>query len=172
MKSLTKYQEKLIEDNINLAYKFAHKSTQIYNYDFDESLSIAFLGLVKAAIYYNAEKSKFSTYAYTAMNNEFIQLKRKENKYKGYTILSLEDILSNDTEDLNIKDIIIDSEDCIDTLSTKLQFNSAYKLLNDTEKIIIKLLANYTQQQISKMLGVSQAKVSRTLSKFKKLLQQ
>ena len=64
---------KLIEDNINIAYELTHKYYEMTKgkLTFDELNSICNYGLVKAANTYNQNKGfAFSTYAYKVISNE------------------------------------------------------------------------------------------------------
>ena len=63
---LTSNQKNLVEENHNLIYGFA----KLHKIDVNEHYDVLAIGLCKAAIAYDADKSKFSTYAYQKMKGE------------------------------------------------------------------------------------------------------
>ncbi|MBS6195444.1 MAG: hypothetical protein KH828_07685 [Clostridiales bacterium] len=70
-------REELITENIGLAYYMANRfrSTHI---EYEELVSLAFLGLVEAANANNPEKdTKFATFAAIVMRNEIMQFAKK-----------------------------------------------------------------------------------------------
>lgn len=67
MKPLTEEQQKLVEDNLRLAFKFAKRYRKPNGMTEEDWEAECLFGLVNAARLFNAEKSKFSTYAYASM---------------------------------------------------------------------------------------------------------
>ena len=65
-------RNELVEKNIKLAY-FVAARFQNCGIEYEDLVSICFLGLIKAADTYNPERSKFSSYAYRVMENEVLQ---------------------------------------------------------------------------------------------------
>lgn len=82
---MTNEQQKLVEENINLAYFVAHrfKNTSL---EFDDVKAIACLGLVKAAIAFQPDRGLvFNTLAVKVMTNEILMQLRRERKHSSVT---------------------------------------------------------------------------------------
>ena len=75
---LDEQQKKLVEENHNLIYYALGK----YRLNQEEYYDILAIGLCKAAIAFDSERSKFSTFAMNIMYNEFLQHDRNENAMK------------------------------------------------------------------------------------------
>lgn len=172
-KCLTKEQQKIVEDNINLAYNFAHKYGVLkYNYNFEEAVSISFLGLVKAVLAWDENKGKLSTLAYTVMHNEFKILLRKD-KYNTYSFISLQAPVSNEKEDISIEDIIPEKENILSLVETNSMVEYAYNKLSENGKKVVTYYLNHpeiSQTKLAKILNISQPQVSRILIKFRNLI--
>ena len=67
MGQLTLDQQRIVSENHNLIYSLANKK----NINLDEYYDVLAIGLCKAAMIYNENKSKFSTLAFTCMLNEY-----------------------------------------------------------------------------------------------------
>lgn len=169
------YDEKLVLDNINLIYAVL-KKLKVYH-KCDEYFDVGMIGLVKGARSFNKELGfSPSTYLYRCIYHEVIQeFRKKELPTVSLSIEvneknTLEDIISdkNSTEDdyfLHVDNIII--EEAINDLSEheKIVIESTYGF---SEKML-------TQNELSRLLGVSQPHVSRikaaALKKLKKKLE-
>lgn len=88
-KPLTNEQRKLVEDNIKLAYEFVHKKGFTYGYEFEDAVQIALFGLIYAAMTFKESKSKFSTYAFLAMQSQFNIEYRKTKRQKESGIINI-----------------------------------------------------------------------------------
>ncbi|MGL6202083.1 MAG: sigma factor [Lachnospiraceae bacterium] len=102
-------KEKLIIDNIGLAYKWA-RVLAYYSLSWEDRLSIAFMGLVEAAIAYDESKGiEFGALAYTVIKRKMIKEMKQELKHKD--TYSLNKPFENlDGEDLTLMDVIPDTE--------------------------------------------------------------
>lgn len=177
-KPLTDEQRKLVEDNIRLAYEFVHRKGFTYGYEFEDAVQIALLGLIHAAMTFKESKSKFSTYAFLAMQSQFnIEYRKiKRQKESGIINISLsEPIIKN--EELYVEDIIVERQDSIENIETMIAIKNIYEKLNDKEKQVIDMVfyakeKEASQKNIAKKLGVSQSFVSRTLKKFREYLKE
>ena len=95
-RSRTEKQTKLIEDNIKLTMFFTNKyySNSDKNYlkvlkiDYEDLLSVANLGLIKAAISFDESKGfKFATFASTCIFREYgMLLKKNKNTIQTFSI--------------------------------------------------------------------------------------
>lgn len=177
-KPLTDEQRKLVEDNIRLAYEFVHRKGFTYGYEFEDAVQIALLGLIHAAMTFKESKSKFSSYAFLAMQSQFNMEYRKIKRQKESGIINIslsEPITEN--ERLSVEDTVAERQDSIEGIETVITIKNAYEKLNDKEKQIIYMTfyakeEKANQKNIAKKLGVSQSFVSRTLKKFREYLKE
>lgn len=173
-KPLTDEQRKLVEDNVKLAYEFVHKKGFTYGYEFEDAVQTALLGLIYAAMTFKESKSKFSTYAFIAMQSQFNIEYRKTKRQRESGIINIslsEPIIEN--EDLSIEDTIVDSRDFVESIEVATATKNAYEKLNDKEKQVLNTIfyaKEINQRDVAKKLGVSQSFVSRTIKKFKEYL--
>lgn len=177
-KPLTDEQRKLVEDNIKLAYKFVHRKGFTYGYEFEDAVQIALLGLIHAVMTFKENKSKFSTYAFLAMQSQFNMEYRKTKKQKESGIINIslsEPITEN--EELSVEDTVVEYQDSIENVETVIAIKNAYEKLNDKEKQVISMIfyakeKEANQKNVAKKLGVSQPFISRTTKKFKEYLKE
>ena len=177
-KPLTDEQRKLVEDNIRLTYEFVHRKGFTYGYEFEDAVQIALLGLIRAARTFKENKSKFSSYAFLAMQSQFNMEYRKIKRQKESGIINIslsEPIIKN--EELYVEDIIVERQDSIENIETMIAIKNIYEKLNDKEKQVIDMVfyakeKEASQKNIAKKLGVSQSFVSRTLKKFREYLKE
>lgn len=73
---MTAEQQKLAEENHNLIYGYAEQN----DIDLDEYYDVLAIGLCKAAIRYNENKGKFSTFAFVTMGTEYLKILRDTSK--------------------------------------------------------------------------------------------
>lgn len=178
-------QEQLIMDNHNLVYHILQKMN-LYN-QLDEYYDIAIIGLTKAAKNYDETKQiNFSTFAGKCIRNEILLYLRQQqsNRLKAnYNTISLEKTVFEENGNkillidkipgnVNIEQELINNEKII-------HLYKAISNLSDSERFIIehsyglnnkKILR---QKQLAKIIGQSQANVSRIIKKiFKKIKQE
>lgn len=153
--------ENLILQNEKLAYSLVNKYfSKVKSFiEYDDLKSTALLGLVKAANTYNIDKQKFSTYAYTVINNEILMLIRTEKKSNRF--VSLDNEIDNNITYLDIFDTGEDIEVDYIRLQDINKLNKYIEQLPEKLKKVIRLrLDGLTQEQIGKELNISQATVS------------
>jgi RNA polymerase sporulation-specific sigma factor len=104
MTPLTPEQSQMVEDNIGLAYSTAWKLLPQFPLEFDEILSLCFLGLCKAVKKFNPDKGfKFSTFAAKIMYYEVLTFVSPQTpKIKS---LYLEEVFSSETN-FNWEDLL------------------------------------------------------------------
>lgn len=83
---LTREQQELVTDNINLAYwgadKIRHRpAVQYLRMDYDDCLSLCMEALCRAAVWYDAEKGAYST-AYVMCMNHLLSRRYEESQTK------------------------------------------------------------------------------------------
>lgn len=165
--SITEERQKLVEENHNLIYHMCRK----YNLSIEEYYDILAIALCKAAIAYDKNTGySFATYACKSMFNAYLAHIRytKSSRRNGVTI-SLNDIIyenSNGDSDIVLEDIISNNLDAYD----ECIFLDFSKLDERQRKIIELRMQGYNQIEIADLFNISQATVTRTLSKIHKLL--
>lgn len=168
-------KNKLAEENFNIIHYVA-KGFSNTGIQHDELVGIGSVGYTKALNTYSEKKgAKFSTYAVVCVRNEILHFLRREKKHVDNTVLSgnimysdgeggvltIEDTLSSEMNDeAFVEDIILLNEDieilmdAIGKLSKRDQFIIKNRYgIGDGEIM--------TQEQIGKILGMSQANVSK-----------
>ena len=168
-------KNKLAEENFNIIHYVA-KGFSNTGIQHDELVGIGSVGYTKALNTYSEKKgAKFSTYAVVCVRNEILRFLRREKKHIDNTVLSgnamysdgeggvltIEDTLSSEMNDeAFVEDIILLNEDieilmdAIGKLSKRDQFIIKNRYgIGDGEIM--------TQEQIGKILGMSQANVSK-----------
>lgn len=160
--------EKLIVENEKIAYDLAWQFNKKLNgiIELDDLVGLAKLGLVKAANTFNMSKNfKFTTYAYKVISNEILMQLRKENKHKN--VYSYDKLISNVDNNKTYEEILKIDYDFEETIIKQNLLRQLDIFINDLEPVarkIIKLyLLDYSQDDIAKIVGVSQATISRNL---------
>lgn len=165
---ITKEQEKLIEENHNLIYSFLQK----YNLSVEDYYDLAAIGLCKAGMNFNGNISKFSTYAYEWMFGSVFSEIRKEKRMKKipdslmfYYQAELENNNGGDTS--VFMNYVSSKENVEEEVLSKVHLNKYLKKLKEKEKqIIILLYKGYNQIETGKIMGCSQAQVSKVRKKL------
>lgn len=165
---MTPEQEKLVIENMKLAYFAANKYYLKFGLEQEEAVSLAFLGLVKAAtIFDETKKVKFSTLAMKCIYNTFLQDLRKRNK--EVNTVSFDSLVSVDS-DITYADLFPDKDDPYSYIENREMIESCLRELTGREQeVVIAYLANPNQRQIhlSKKFGVSRQRISIIINKFK-----
>lgn len=167
---MTQEQRKLVEKNHNLIYHTLHK----YKLNEEEYYDILAIGLCKAAIKFDPERSKFSTFAVKVMYNEFLIHDRDENANKrkaNKNTLSLNHRIKdpkNESRTCEFGDLLTDGrEPFMDVIHMHLP-----DILTNQELLVCKLsYDDYNQTQIAEKLGVTQSYVSRLLKRARTKLE-
>lgn len=165
---MTEKEKKLAEDNIELAYYIAHRWHKYSRIELDEAISCAQLGLVKAAMKFDAEKGcRFATYAYKIMENEIRMELRKRNRRREE--IYFEDPIEG-TDGLVLGDMIADHRDCFEALEAEDEMIRNISLLTERERtaVMIRLQCpEKSQAECGRMMGISQSLFSRRLAEAK-----
>lgn len=160
--------DKLITDNLGLAYYWAHKYFNVG--EFDDVVGTAQLGLVKAAKAFDPSKgNKFPTFATIYIKKELLMQNRKNKRQIKALSLEAEVMLGNDYKTILLEETIPSDEcfedDIIDKLDLHNSFERVFKCLTENEKqcIILYYINGINQCKISEMLGLSQSYSSRLI---------
>ena len=162
----------LIERNLRLV---AHviKKYQYTDYEMEDLLSIGTIGLMKAVVTFDPDKSaRLASYAARCIENEVLMYLR--GKKKSSKEVSLYEPIGTDREgnEIQLFDVIeMNEEDVYRRLERKEDVIRLYQqvesVLSQRERMVLKLrygLYNeeeYTQREIAAMLGISRSYVSR-----------
>lgn len=154
------------ESNEKIVYYVYQKEFPQHITAKEDLISEGRLGLWKACNSFNEERgTQFSTLAYVVVRRHMVQYLRWLNKHK--LTVSLEDKLP-DEEDICLIDTIGNNED----LTLGYSIIECLEKFSERDQQILKLLmCGYSQQETADMYHVSQATVSRALTKYKKLLE-
>ena len=163
--------DKEIEENMPLVSYVLQK---YFHYWDEDMFQTGCIGLIKAVKTYNPDKcAAKSTYYTKCIKNEIDGVFRKNNmKKRSGTTISLN---TNITDNLELQDTLADTINIEKTLIEKETLNVLYELIEELsyrDKIILILsfgLFNYdkkTQEEISKIVGIRQASISRRIKKI------
>ncbi len=130
---------RLSEKNIKLANYMANKY-QNNGIEFEELLSAAYIGLVKAEKNFNDELGyKFSTFACDCISMEMKKIfSKRKKKTNGVTIISLEEPIYGEDGEKTVADSICSENDFENYFSDREDLRKAYNKLNEREKKVIK----------------------------------
>ena len=164
---ITDEQRKLVEVNHNLIYDFLFK----HHLTIEDWYDLAAIGLCKAVISWDSEKSQFSTYAYRLMLNEVLMEKRKNRKQSTipeYKMVYYQDETENNDGDTDsFMNFLPSKENVEGDVLSEVMFNEFENNLKDRHKKIFALFRQgYKQREICKIVGCSQPQVSRVKKKF------
>lgn len=162
----------LIERNLRLAAHIV-KKYQSMEEDTEDLLSIGTIGLIKAVVTFNPDKSvRLGTYAARCIENEILMYLR--TKKKSSREVSLYEPIGTDREgnEIQLFDVIeTEGEDAHSKVELKEDIRMLYqrveKELTPRERTVLKLRyglyheEEYTQKEIARRLGVSRSYVSR-----------
>lgn len=174
-------KELLILHNLRLVAHIAKKYNSIQK-DMEELISIGTVGLIKAILSYDAEKSiRLATYASRCIENEILMSLRASKKYQND--LSLYEPIGTDRDgnEIVMLDVInSDTPDFADRLDFSIQSKkmllAVRESLTERERTVISLRYGLyqqdilTQQEIAALLGISRSYVSRIEKKALKKL--
>lgn len=162
----------LIERNLRLVAHIV-KKYQTSPDDTEDLLSIGTIGLIKAVVTFNPDKStRLGTYAARCIENEILMHLRA--KKKASREVSLYEPIGTDREgnEIQLFDIIETDEDDAHRKveqkeDIKVLYHRVESELSPRERLVLKMrygLYNeeeYTQREIAKLLGISRSYVSR-----------
>ena len=170
---MTQEQKKIVEDNISLAHFMAHRYKNV-PMEFDDIRSLAYMGLVKAAIHFNPDKQiQFSTFAGRCMMNEILYELRNRKKHSKVTASLDAEIIPG--EDITLGEIIPDKRNPYESVLFQMDMKRNEALLDGTELRVLKvkmLDPDISQTDMGKELDISQSYISRVMESMReKMLQ-
>ena len=174
-------KQELILHNLRLVAHITKKYNNTQR-EPDELISIGIIGLIKAILSYDNEKSiRLATYASRCIENEILMFLRFSKKYQNDVSLHEPIGIDRDGNEIVMLDIInsetIDFADQLDfTQQTNKMLQAVKKALTKREQTVIILRYglwnqdSLTQQEIASKLGISRSYVSRIEKKALKKL--
>lgn len=167
---LNEKQKNLVEENYNLIYKYAKD----HKLDIEEFSGLLSIGLCKAALNYDSDKTKFSTFAYRCMGNEVSNYLRKINTAKHLrhdTVCSMEALDEDDDRPISETLLLASSENIEREYIFRVKFQKEYDKLKDQVKNIVALkYRGYTNNEVAEIMNMKASTVSMALKKFKMAL--
>lgn len=166
---LTDKQQQLVLDNQRLTSHVMRRyfPNQIPTNEVEDFRSIGYVALCKAAATWDESISKFSTWACYCIRNEYLIELRKRNAHKripAHAITSYDELILDGVERL---DTLPDTLDVEGEVAASVWLER----LSDRERLLVQLrIDGYRQQEISAIVGLSQAQVSRLLTRIGKKL--
>ena len=138
-------------------------------YEFDEILSTAYLGLVKAAASFDENKGyTFATYACRVIQNEILYYDRINKKHKN--IVTSLDAPIDPEQKYTLLDTVSDGRNPYDMVEKMESFQKNIKYLGDTEiRILMIKIQNpdANQRDIGNVIGKSQVYVSKKMKSLR-----
>lgn len=163
---LSDEQRKLVEENHNLIYSLLNAR----GWSIEDYYDLAAIGLCRAAIMFDPEKGyKFSTYAYTSMQNEILQELRKGSvaKRSGAAVLSFENPLAG-VEEITIGDTIQATRGDPEEEIIKEDVRIAISEMKPKDREVINLvMQGYKQREVAKIANTNQVQVSRVVKRLR-----
>lgn len=163
---LTEGQSKMVEENHNLIYGYLSKN----NLNIDDYYDLAAIGLCKAAIHYDPNRSKFSTLAYTCMGNEIKGYLQSLNKksFIPEKLMCSYDISLYEEDESFVNKSLKSSFDVNRIVIKKIYFWKFFETLTEREKFIIKCFENdLDRKEIASKLNISLSLISRNIKGIK-----
>lgn len=171
---LTNEQQKLVETNHNLIYKFAHQRNLVI----DEYYDILAIGLCRAAIGYDKSKGEFSTLAFCCMYNELCMHWRHEQRQSaipdnmivsyGATVCNSEND-SDGSGETTFLDYFADKHCTDDIVINNMMSNILLNVLNDKERSIVEFLVDgFSQSDIATKLNCSRQNINHYIKQIGK----
>ena len=169
---LSPEQQKLVEDNHNLIYSFAH-SRRLKLEQYYDVLAIC---LCNAACDYEKNKGEFSTLAYKYMENGVrneINLQNLKRTEKDKTLLYFDAPISNSGEEgMSYFDTVKDEKIFENDSILFCTFQRLYSILDYREQEILKMLyQEYGRKEICNRLGIRSGSFTVSIRKIRAKLQ-
>lgn len=171
-------KDDLVTSNLKFVHYMIKKHFKVDPQEYDDIFQIGCMGLMKASKYYDASKSRFTTYASRFIYNEismFYRLRRK--KQKMIDVVSLETVVNDDGRKITtLADCLPDknAELCDAAFDMEIIENAIAKMKTEQYKAICHdyIIRGLKQCEIAKKYKVSQGQVSRILIMFKKQIKE
>ncbi len=169
-------RNKLILHNVKLVMYEVKKRFGFTGFDVEDLVSVGNIGLIKAVETFDREKGfNFSSYATRCIDNEILMYLNKSKSEKVDTSLDKPVVGGHNDDEMDIMDTIKDNTDIVNEWLAKERLQiirEAVEKLPEQGREIIKLYfgfynnKTYTQNEISRILSISQSEVSKKIKLF------
>ena len=169
-------RNKLILRNVKLVMYEVKKRFGFTGFDVEDLVSVGNIGLIKAVETFDKEKGfNFSSYATRCIDNEILMYLNKSKSEKVDTSLDKPVVGGHNDDEMDIMDTIKDNTDIVNEWLAKERLQiirEAVEKLPEEGREIIKLYfgfynnKTYTQNEISRILSISQSEVSKKIKLF------
>ena len=169
-------RNKLILHNVKLVMYEVKKRFCFAGFDVEDLVSVGNIGLIKAVETFDREKGfNFSSYATRCIDNEILMYLNKSKSEKVDTSLDKPVVGGHNDDEMDIMDTIKDNTDIVNEWLAKERLQiirEAVEKLPEQGREIIKLYfgfynnKTYTQNEISRILSISQSEVSKKIKLF------
>ena len=169
-------RNKLILHNVKLVMYEVKKRFGFTGFDVEDLVSVGNIGLIKAVETFDREKGfNFSSYATRCIDNEILMYLNKSRSEKVGTSLDKPVVGGHNDDEMDIMDTIKDNTDIVNEWLAKERLQiirEAVEKLPEQGREIIKLYfgfynnKTYTQNEISRILSISQSEVSKKIKLF------
>lgn len=175
--------QKLVEDNIGLAYSFVNKIKDKYIniIEYDDMIQLASLGLCTAADTFDPSKGyTFSTYAYPCMLNTVMAYARSylSRGRSDICVVSLDEYLVPKDEEsiddnLNRSNVLSSELSTEDEVVSRINIQQCLSQISERDKEIIihRIRTGDSERACGRKFGVSQTTSSKIFKRFKKMLE-
>lgn len=167
-------RQMIIVHNVRFVlYEVVHRFKNV-EYDKKDLVQVGNMGLINAIDTFDVSRNiDFLTYAIKCIDNEILMFLRKMKKYKNNDSIDRKIIV--DDCNLTLKDVIESDIDIANEYNDKETYQILRYLVDnlpEKERKVVMLYfgfydgRTFNQQEIASMLGVSQSKISRMISKI------
>ena len=173
MRKMTDAQRALAEEHMQLVTWVLNNRVPFWRRDeYDDMWQAGAIGLCKAAMNFNENIGvKFGTYAAVFIRGEMIDSgRRSQRQAKQSGDARLEDIVLHDKDIVTLGDTIPAREDG-QAMEALLILRETMSRIKGRQREVLELeLAGFGQDEIGRMVGISQPGVSRSLTRSRKLI--
>lgn len=165
---MTKQQQQLVEDNMNLVYFVMHDKFRMLVHD-EDLIQTGMVALCYAGKSYDETRGSFSTYACKAIYLAICKELNRRNEYRDADIISLDCVLTNGEGDkTTLGDLIVGESDI-----EYVEIDQLYNKLSDLDKQIVDLRKQgLNNKQIAVRLGYSRQTIQQRLRWMKRMYEQ
>lgn len=159
-------EEELIKKYERLVYKIVNKFSPPEGSTYEDLVQVGRIGLLNAIRNYDTSYgTTFITFAYQCIRAELIKYIRPYLAVKRTGGVVSLDLPVPDTENLCIEDILAAS---VNVEEEVIANDLLYRLTEKQPEIVKMRLEGYSQPEIARKVGLSQAEISRKLKKLRK----
>lgn len=161
--------EEIFNDNVNIAYKIANRYMTNYYEEMEDIRQIALMELWRCVESWDHVHA-LTTYAYLCIPNKINMYLRHVRKHEKNISINTVVYSDGDGNDQTILDLIEDPDDCIFKLLDDINADGVLNNICFTEKekqVINLRIEGLSQEQVGKIMNLSQAQISRIQIKIK-----